>query len=232
VPILLDLFAGAGGAALGYYNAGFDVYGVDINPQPHFPWPARFIQADAMEVLETGKVSGLPIEGFDAIHASPPCQSYSRAMKHLTEGYPELLEPVLAHFRKLDIPWVIENVMGAPLPDKPTLDGDEGVLLCGMMFGQQIHRHRLFQSSFPILLPPSPHRCREDVVVMNPHNAGARRKWRELLGPGIPIERTWREEMGVWWMDAHEGRESIPPTFTEHIGHYLKLNLRNRGMIK
>jgi DNA (cytosine-5)-methyltransferase 1 len=228
MPILLDLFAGAGGAAMGYYNAGFEVFGVDLNPQPHFPWPSRFVQADAMQVLSTGMVAGVPLKAFDAIHASPPCQSYSRAMKHLTEGYPELLEPVLEHLGKLDIPWVVENVMGSPLPEEPTLMGDEGVVLCGIMFGLQIHRHRLFQSSFPILKPP---RNCKDIVCMNPHNAGARRKWRELLGPGVPIERTWREEMGLWWMDGHEGREAIPPVYTEHIGHYLKIHTRNRGMI-
>lgn len=215
MPLLLDLFCGAGGAAMGYSRAGFDVIGVDLHPQPNYPWPYRFIQADAMKILESGMIGELDIRAFDAIHASPPCQAYSRAMKHLAEGYPELIAPTLAALKELGVPWVVENVMGAPIPEWPTLFGDEGLLLCGSMFGLQVQRHRLFQTSFPIGRPSY---CDHSVKVMNPHNAGARREWRIILGKGVPIERTWREEMGVGWMNSAEGREAIPPVYTEYIG--------------
>ena len=147
------------------------------------------------------------------------CQAYSDAMKHLTSGYPELIEPVLERFQQLDIPWVVENVPGSPLVTGDTLFDDHGALLCGSMFGLRVQRHRLFQTSFRVA---PPRRCDHSEVVMNPHNSGARRKWRGILGEGVPIERTWREEMGVGWMDAHEGRESIPPVYTSWIGYFLR----------
>jgi DNA (cytosine-5)-methyltransferase 1 len=210
---LLDLFCGAGGAASGYHRAGFEVTGVDLYPQPRFPFK-NFYRADAME---------FPLDGFDAIHASPPCQAYSRAMKHLTSGYPMLIDAMLERLEHCKVPWVVENVPGSPLPEGPTLFGDEGLVLCGSMFGLRIQRHRLFQTSFP-LAPPA--LCDHSQECMNPHNSGARRKWRSILGDGVPIERTWRDEMGVGWMDSHEGRESIPPVYTEYIGRHIMEILR------
>lgn len=222
MPVLLDLFCGAGGAAAGYHNAGFDVFGVDLCPQPRFPFPYRFVQEDAMKVLEEGFVRGIPLHAFDAIHASPPCQSYSKAMRHFTQGYPELIAPVIAILRETGIAWVVENVIGSDLPSQLRWDGqdgiDEGLMLCGSMFGLRVQRHRLFQTSFAC---PAPGYCDHSARFMNPHNAGARKRWREILGPDAPIERTWREEMGVGWMDAAEGRESIPPVYAEHIGRHL-----------
>lgn len=221
---LLDLFAGAGGAALGYYRAGFEVTGVDINPQPRFPEFMTFIQADAMEILAGGSHAAVCIDDFDAVHGSPPCQSYSSAMKHFASGYPELIEPVREVFSTLDIPWVIENVPGAPLPERTTLFGEEGLLLCGSMFGLRVQRHRLFQTSFRI---DPPRLCDHSRKVMNPHNAGARKIWREILGEDAFIERTWRDEMGVSWMNGGEGREAIPPVYTHHIGFHMKNALRS-----
>src|SRR5215472_5910436 len=104
-PLLLDLFCGAGGAAMGYHRAGFDVVGVDIAPQPRYPF--EFHQADAMT---------FPLDGFDAIHASPPCQDYSKAMRHLaTVNYPRLIYPIRDRLRATARLWIIENVAGAPL---------------------------------------------------------------------------------------------------------------------
>lgn len=220
---LLDLFCGAGGAALGYYRAGFEVTGVDLHPQPRFPQFMTFVQGDAMEVL-AGKGPVNPAD-FDAVHASPPCQAYSDALKHLASGYPELIEPVLEAFSGLEIPWVVENVPGSPLPPRSNLFGEEGLLLCGSMFGLQVQRHRLFQMSFPV---DPPRLCDHSRKVMNPHNAGARKAWRKLLGEGVPIERTWREEMGVGWMNSEEGREAIPPAYTQHIGYYMRTYLNAR----
>jgi DNA (cytosine-5)-methyltransferase 1 len=166
-----------------------------------------------MEILKE------PFDQYDAVHASPPCQAYSDAMKHLTSGYPELIEPVLERFQQLGIPWVVENVQGSPLVTGDTLFGDHGLILCGSMFGLRVRRHRLFQTSF--LVDP-PRKCDHSEAPMNPHNSDARKRWRGILGEGVPIERTWREEMGVGWMDAHEGRESIPPVYTQHIGYFLR----------
>ena len=225
---LLDLFCCAGGAASGYHRAGFQVTGVDLHPQPRYPF-RNFVQADAVK---------FPFKGFDAIHASPPCQAYSKAMKHLTKcktcgelgnhpehknhvfepEYPMLLDVMLDRLKDVGVPWVVENVPGSDLPVAPTLFGEQGLLLCGSMFGLRVQRHRLFQTSFD-LSPPG--YCDHTVEVMNPHNSGARKRWREILGPDVPIERSWRLEMGVGWMSPREGREAIPPVYTEYIGKHM-----------
>ncbi len=192
---------------MGYHRAGFDVVGVDINLQPRFPF--TFVQADAMTY---------PLDGFDVIHASPPCQDYSKNMGHLADGYPRLIEPTRTRLTDYGRPWAIENVDGAPLPVQDTLDGAHGTELCGSMFGLRVYRHRLFETSFSIAPPRG---CDHTLMPMNPHNAKARRQWCVILGPDAPIERTWREEMGVGWMDGDEGREAIPPAYTEYIGRQL-----------
>ena len=197
-PRLLDLFCGAGGAAMGYHRAGFDVTGVDNRPQPRYPF--EFVQADAMS---------FPLDGWDAIHASPPCQDYSRAMRHLTRRvYPRLIEPMLA--RLAGHVWVLENVLGAPIPHQTTLDGDYGVELCGTMFGLSIWRHRLFQASFPVSPPRG---CNHAVPPIN-RNRGKRPGGRSST-------RAWREGLGTTWMSTKETDESIPPAYTEYIGAQL-----------
>lgn len=117
-PRLLDLFCGAGGAAVGYHRAGFDVVGVDIKPQPNFPF--EFHQADAL---------GFPLEGFDVIHASPPCQAHT-AMSNRWRGAGgkadervDLIPETRAMFQFSSIPYVIENVRGATLRDPIELTG-------------------------------------------------------------------------------------------------------------
>lgn len=200
-PKLLDLFCGAGGAAMGYHRAGFDVTGVDIKPQPRYPF--TFIQADAMT---------FPLDGFDAIHASPPCQDYSRAMRCFVQPgqYPRLIDPVRERLTAAAVPWVIENVPGAPLPHQSDLFGAHGVELCGSMFGLPIWRHRLFEVSSPLIAPRS---CDHTCQPMNPHKA-------KRPGGRTPESR-WREAMGVGWMDKDCGREAIPPAYTEYIGAQL-----------
>src|SRR5436190_10694798 len=148
-PRLLDLFSGAGGAAVGYHRAGFDVVGVDIAPQPHYPY--RFIQYDALDYLREllpGKV--------DAIHASPPCKAFN-AGKNMWAGrlpndrHADLLTPTRIRLLEQAAPWIIENTPGAPM----RVD----VTLCGSMFGLGVIRHRLFEMSWPYfaLLPPCCH---------------------------------------------------------------------------
>ena len=133
-PRLLDLFCKAGGGAMGYVRAGFEVIGVDIKPQPHYPF--EFHQGDAMTY---------PLEGFDAYHASPPCQRYSRT-KSLHPGckYPDLLAQTRNLLIATGKPWVIENVVGAPF--------QHWIMLCGMMFGLRTYRHRRFETSFRSIL--------------------------------------------------------------------------------
>ena len=130
---------------MGYHRAGFDVVGVDIEPQPHYPF--EFLQADALEYLSN------PLRyGYDAIHASPPCQGYSR-MRHLPwlkhKVYPLLIEPVRTLLEAKGLPYIIENVEDSPLERASSLFGTHGVLLCGTMFGLPIYRHRPFECSFP-----------------------------------------------------------------------------------
>ena len=132
---LLDLFCGAGGAAMGYSCAGFtEIVGVDNRPQPRFPF--TFVQADALEyVAEHGR-------DFDAIHASPPCQRYAPVTRWRgrAEDHPDLLGPTLAALTASRRPWVCENVPAAPMqPD---------LILCGSMFQLAIRRHRWFSTSW------------------------------------------------------------------------------------
>lgn len=203
-PRLLDLFCGAGGAAVGYVRAGFEVIGVDIEPQPRYPF--EIIRADALE---------FPLDGFDAVHASPPCQPYSRAMKHLSKHQPMLIDSMRARLAGVTL-WVIESVMGAPLPSQSTIDGRHGVMLCGGSFGLRVARHRLFEASIPL---PSPGHRHPDSP-MNPHNQAGRDRMYAEFGRQDP-EPIWLREMGVGWMSRYEGREAIPPAYTEWIGQRL-----------
>jgi len=144
----LDLFCGGGGATRGLQLAGFHVTGVDIKPQRHYCGDA-FVQADATE---------FPLDGYDFIWASPPCQAWTRLRAlHPEREYPELIEPVRKRLVASGIPWAMENVEGAPMGDSGNL-----IMLCGTMFGlrtkdgrAELRRHRLFETSFSIALRPA-----------------------------------------------------------------------------
>src|ERR1700737_2665900 len=131
---LLDLFCGAGGAAAGYAMVGFEVRGVDIQPQPRYPY--RFVQADALDY---------PLDDFDVVHASPPCQLYSVTHALWRRDYPDLLSVMRTWLWASGKPFVLENVVGAPLPGS--------LLLCGTMFGLGVLRHRLFESNVLLFAP-------------------------------------------------------------------------------
>jgi len=171
MPRLLDLFCGAGGCATGYSRAGFEIVGVDHQPMPRFPF--EFVQGDALEYLEQHG------HEFDAIHASPPCQAYSAAMRHLSNGAPKLIDAVRERMERIENPWIIENVEGAPLATRTTMFGEHGVKLCGTQFGLRIWRHRLFETSFPVR---SAGPCRHDGHPINPHRAESRKRLREEAG--------------------------------------------------
>ena len=212
---LLDLFCGAGGAAMGYHRSGFAVTGVDIKPQPNYPF--EFLQADVLDL----KVEFL--RSFDAIHASPPCQAYSDLAKRNGNAHewPDLVGPV----RKLLIctgkPWVIENVEGSPLRDP--------ILLCGTMFPElRVIRHRLFELNFDVVPPPHiPHNKHPLVHTLDKRKAhyGKTDEWRDFVqvtGGGNCSIASARDAMGIDWMKKSEINEAIPPAYTYFIGLALK----------
>ncbi len=217
-PRLLDLFCGAGGAAMGYHRAGFEVVGVDIKPQPHYPFP--FYQWDALV---------MPLDGFDAIHASPPCQAYTRKdanwgrkRTHWTE-HPDLLGPIRERLMASGLPYVIENVPGAPL--------DAQLLLCGTMFppptpGSDLHlrKHRLFEANWS--LPLSPMACGDHSTCYDPWKGAGRsaEKLRTAQGtPWIPMSGGASRKAGV----TGDLFNAIPPAYTEWVGAGL---LRELGV--
>lgn len=210
-PLLLDLFCCAGGAGVGYHRAGFDVVGVDIVPRPNYP--LAFIQADAM-ILDP-KFIAL----FDAVHASPPCQSYSDLAKRNRNGedWPRLVEPVREMLRRTGKPYVIENVEGAPL--------ENPVVLCGTMFpGLRVLRHRLFEANFPIETPP--HRKHPKVHTFDKRKShfGKTDEWKDFVqvtGGGNCSLAAARDAMGIDWMTKGEINEAIPPAYAELIGRQL-----------
>lgn len=202
---LLDLFCGAGGAAMGYHQAGFDeIVGVDISPQPNYPF--TFIQGDALR-------PPVDLTAFDLIHASPPCQDYSRAMRHLSAPTPALIPETLRLLESSARPWILENVPGAPLPTAPTLFGEYGVELCGSMFELRVRRHRLFQCSFPVTAPSA---CDHTALAFNHYNQLGRDRIYAEFGRQDP-DPLWAAEMGVPWMGKYEAREAIPPAYTKFL---------------
>lgn len=217
-PRLLDLFCGGGGAGMGYHRAGFDVFGVDIHPQPNYPFP--FEQMDVVDLMQSADSLGVVFGmDFHAAHASPPCQAYSTmsaCRPGLADNYPELVDDMRRFLNATGLPWVIENVVGAPVAGADDLFGNHGVTLCGRMFGLPLYRHRLFETSMPIVAPPHP-----------PHLIPASKAghWKpgtiiSVSGNCAPISRA-REAMGIDWMNRDELAEAIPPAYTEFIGSQL-----------
>jgi len=209
---ILDLFCCAGGCAVGYYRAGFEVVGVDINPQPNYPF--EFHQADAME---------FPLDGFDAIHASPPCQAYS-TLKGLTKKeFPKLIAEIRQRLIKSGLPYVIENVRSAKN------DMINPIMLCGSMFGLGVWRHRLFELSFNhVLSLKCQHRlCPEPVDVTG--TGGPFFGVRKKAGGGVSRKPKNMEQaskvMGIDWMTRKEINEAIPPAYTEYVGKQLRAHV-------
>jgi DNA (cytosine-5)-methyltransferase 1 len=231
-PRLLDLFCGAGGAAVGYHRAGFDLVGVDNKRQSHYPY--EFWQLDALDVIDRLQIGqtfhGKTLADFDAIHASPPCQGYSR-MRHLPwlrdREYPLLIDPVRQLLRATGLPWVIENVEDAPLQKGGGLFGIHGVVLCGTMFGLDVYRHRPFESSVQF---PQPRHPRHEKTIQAGRLLGGRADvrrgvtvWQEnggVAGNFGNLDRA-RAAMDIDWMTAAELSQAIPPAYTQWIGEQL-----------
>lgn len=209
---------------MGYARAGFEVVGVDIKPQPRYPF--EFHQADAMTY---------PLEGFDVIHASPPCQGESilRNLPWLRDReYPMLIIPTRERLQQLEVPWVIENVYNARRsPKKP--HGMQAGWLCGQMFGLPVYRHRCFETPFFWMQPGHP---RHQVVIGHGRMVNDRRKgtlnagsakgaWGNqsivTVGGGQFKKADGEQALGIDWMTKAELSQAIPPAYTEYIGRQL-----------
>jgi DNA (cytosine-5)-methyltransferase 1 len=204
-PVLLDLCCKAGGASMGYYRAGFDIVGVDLEPQPNYPFP--FYQADAL---------AFPLEGFDAVHVSPPCPGYSLATsfhKGAREKHPLLIGVFRERLHASGLPYVIENV------ERASSHMQRPIKLCGNMFGLRTYRHRLFESNISLQQP-------EHIAhVMPAAGPGAIARTGEYWSVGGHFgqkERAQREALGIDWMKTvEEIANALPPVYTEWIGCQL-----------
>lgn len=213
---LLDLFCKAGGAGQGYVDAGFEVVGVDIEPQKRYK-AGEFVCMDAFEYLEKHG------SDFDIIHASPPCQIFSQiqSIRGDRDTYKskrvDLLTPMRVELIKLGKPYIIENVMGAKKVMKNPL------MLCGTMFGLQVLRHRLFESNLPLHVWKL---CKHNGTVANGEYMGVYGKggklWRNREAQERQLSSTsvadWRTAMGIDWMMRYEITQAIPPAYTKYLG--------------
>jgi hypothetical protein len=204
-PKLLDLFCGAGGASMGYHRAGFNVVGVDIEDQPNYPF--KFIRADALNY---------PLDGFDVIHASPPCQVHCNLAKK--EWHDDLIPQVRERLK--DKLYVIENIEGSGLVNP--------IRLCGSSFGLVVQRHRLFESSIQLEQRPCDHSWWKPVFFQNDY------RLRPNGSKVVPVYGECRyvndfmvrcAAMGIPWMDNKELSQAIPPAYTEYIGRQIIISL-------
>jgi DNA (cytosine-5)-methyltransferase 1 len=232
---ILDLFCGAGGCAVGYHCSGFvDVVGIDIMPQPRYPYV--FIQGDALDFLslliDCKGPEGWYLDDFDLICASPPCQRYSRTKSiHKRQDLPDLVPPTRQLLMASCRPWVIENVPGAPLFCS--------ALVCGLALGLRVKRHRYFESSHPLMSTtcPTGHRDSYVTVAGNDFMKCTSKSWVSVHGGGAPARADARRRadkataslaMGIDWMTRDELSQAIPPAYTEFIGKQLLQILQTR----
>ena len=221
-PRLIDLFCGAGGAATGYHRAGFDVIGVDIAPQPDYPF--EFFQMDALSpfvwLADNWRTP-------DAIHASPPCQHYSD-LAHRNgnaDEWPDLVPQVRELLQSTGLPYVIENVEGAPLVAP--------VMLCGTMFEETaVIRHRLFETNWTLTAPEHPS---HPLVFTHDKRKAHYGKldqdvsYVQVTGGGNATIANKRRAMNMPWADNHGLNEAIPPAYTEWVGRQLLASLMPRA---
>ncbi len=200
---------------MGYHRAGFDVVGVDVNPQPNYPF--EFIQADAMT---------FPLDGFDVIHASPPCQRFTalRSPSFDPESYPDLIEPARERLKEAGLPYVIENVPGCPLI-RP-------FLLCGATMRLRLKRHRLFESN--LRLQGNVCCCYPGRDIITVAGTGGCRKIRRINDKGGACNyprnlADARDAMGIEWMTRKELSQAIPPAYTEFIGRQIITSIDSKA---
>lgn len=219
MPRLLDLFCGAGGAGVGYHRAGFEVVGVDINPQPNYPFEVH--QSDAIEfVSEYG-------QEFDVIHASPPCQNYLNLGKvNKAQGrsyqHPDLIAVTRGALAEVGAPYVIENVQDA------RLQLVDPARICGTGLWLPLRRHRLFESNVRI----EGVACHHDRYTDPKYWTGWRPNGEHRLSTVVQVygnaggREYWPMAMGIDWMTPREMCEAVPPAYTQHIGFQLLKHMR------
>lgn len=226
-PRLLDLFCGAGGASMGYHRAGFEVVGVDVKPQPRYPF--TFVQDDALALLSTYQpgIGWWDEPPFDAIHASPPCQAWSQLVTMRTDlrdngahDHPELVEPTREYLEATGLPYVIENVPGAPLINAVTIcGGAAGLPVVETMQGRRrVRRHRLFETNWPLMVPPCDHSYPSLGVY---GNGGHWKRTGDRRGGYQGSFAECRIGMEMDWTTRAELAQAIPPAYTEIIGQQL-----------
>lgn len=211
-PRLLDLYCGQGGAAAGYAAAGFEVVGVDLDPQPRYPF--TFVRADAVSFARYAW------RDFDAIHASPPCQRRTKAQRIQGNEHPRLIEPTRDVLRESGLPYVIENVPydGDGEDDDPLIDP---ITLCGQSFGLHTYRHREFETNFPIRAPGHVAHRRRTVKMGRALRPG---DYYHAVGNFSSVAQV-RDDMGVPWMSRDGIRECIPPAYGHYVGQWLTMHL-------
>lgn len=206
---LLDLFCCQGGAASGYEMAGFtEIVGVDIEPQPRYPY--TFVQGDALEYVAAHG------HEFDLIHASPPCQAYSTTKSLHSNVHPDLVEPTRVALITTGRPYVIENVVGAPLLNY--------IKLTGLMFGLKVFRERWFETSVMLLAPPKPKR-KKWMTTNSQHGRGISSFANgathiAVTGHNFCVEDA-KTAMKIDWMNQHGLSQAIPPAYTKYIGENM-----------
>jgi DNA (cytosine-5)-methyltransferase 1 len=209
-PRLLDLFCCEGGAARGYDQAGFDVFGVDCEPQPDYPYPMH--QGDALAFVEEHG------HEFDVIHASPPCQGYS-TMTADHSKHPRMIPQTRAALVASGRPYIIENVAGA------RAHMEHPILVCGSSFGMAVRRHRFFESNVPLMSMPCTHKRQgRPIGVYGEHpqdQTDYRRPDGTLRDDKAKTVEHAREVMGMPWASWHGCTQAIPPAYTHFIGEQL-----------
>jgi DNA (cytosine-5)-methyltransferase 1 len=222
-PILLDLYCGAGGAAYGYYLAGYRVIGIDTDPLMLKRYPFESLQFDALQVLDSlvqgaaiRLASGVVIrlDQIEAIHASPPCRAYSKTQRIRQNQHDALIAATRLMLQRAGKPYIIENV-----PDARH-DLNDPVMLCGGMFvawGLRVYRHRLFETSFT--LPQRPHQphLHKQAKMGRPPQPG---EFIHVVG-NFSNADYGRQAMGISWMGRDQLKEAIPPAYTQYIAHFI-----------
>lgn len=214
---LLDLFCGPGGMSKGYTDAGFTVTGVDVLDQKSYPF--EFVMADALDVLADKEF----LAPFDAIHASPPCQAFTRLFNPQLgrAAHADLVEPVRDLLKLSGKPYVIENVPLAPLIAPVTL--------CGSSFGLRLRRHRLFEASFPLVAPPCDHAWQDsDSLYRNGHHDNWH--WSGVIHGDFQVLDAingdlYADAFEIDWMRTREMRQAIPPAYGQYVGARLSRHL-------
>ena len=221
---ILDLFSGAGGAAMGLYRAfspsfRVSITGVDIKHQRNYPAYHQteyakcfnFVQVDALE---------FPLEGYDFIWASPPCQRFTKSSAPARKrGHkaPDYIADIRAHLIDSEAYWTMENVPEAPLM--------EPFMLCGLQFGLKLQRHRIFESNFPVLVPYHPPHDRGMALrgeIFTIVGGGGKLNWGGKDAYHRGTFDQWKEAMGIDWMNKQELTQAVPPAYSEFIGRQLR----------